>query len=259
MPIRYMLKQFFLPPGLFLLLVLLAWWLRRRFPRLAALCFTVGLGGMWLFSLPVMVEWSARILESEPALAERQWPDLAQQAEVIVVLGGGRALADPGWGVDQPSLLALERGRYAARLAKASGLPLLTTGGLHYGKPPSEAALMAEVLARDYGLPVRWQEGLSRTTWENATYTAELLKAAGISRVVLVTHAWHMPRSRWSFEQAGLQVVSAPMGFLGTANGRPAGGWLPESKAVWQNGILLNEALGLLAYRLFYKGAVAPP
>ncbi|MDX1299185.1 MAG: YdcF family protein, partial [Pseudomonas sp.] len=147
---------------------------------------------------------------------------------------------------------------YAARLAKASGLPLLTTGGLHYGAPPSEATLMAEVLARDYDLPVRWQEGLSRTTWENATHSAELLKAAGIHRVVLVTQAWHMPRSRWSFEQAGLQVVSAPMGFLGTPNGRPAGGWLPEGKAVWQNGLLLNEAIGLLAYRLFYRGPAEP-
>lgn len=175
---------------------------------------------------------------------------------MIVVLGGGRELADPGWGSDQPSLLALERVRFAARLAKASGLPLLTSGGLHFGAPPSEAALMAEVLARDYDVPVRWQEGLSRTTWENATHSAELLKQAGIARVVLVTQAWHMPRSRWSFEQAGLQVISAPMGFLGTPNGRPAGGWLPESKAAWQNGLLLNEAVGLLAYRMFYRGSV---
>jgi uncharacterized SAM-binding protein YcdF (DUF218 family) len=208
---------------------------------------------MWLFSLPVVVEWSARWLEREPALAEAQWGDLARHADVIVILGGGRELADPGWGADQPSLLALERVRYAARLAKASGLPLLTTGGLHYGVPPSEAALMAEVLQRDYALPVRWQEGESRTTWENAIYSAELLKKAGISRVVLATQAWHMPRARWSFEQAGLQVISAPMGFLGTPNGRPAGGWLPESKAVWQSSLLLNEAIGLLAYRLFYQ------
>jgi uncharacterized protein involved in exopolysaccharide biosynthesis len=71
MPIRYILKQFFLPPGLFLLLLLAAWWLRRRFPRLAAGCLVVGLGGMWLFSLPVVVEYSARVLETEPALNER--------------------------------------------------------------------------------------------------------------------------------------------------------------------------------------------
>jgi uncharacterized SAM-binding protein YcdF (DUF218 family) len=148
----------------------------------------------------------------------------------------------------------LERVRYAARLAKASGLPLLISGGLHYGAPPSEAALMADVLARDYGVRVRWQEGLSRTTWENATYSADILHKEGITRVLLVTQAWHSPRARWCFEQVGLQVLSAPMGFLGVANGRPAGGWLPEGKALWQNGLLLNEAVGLWAYRWVHGG-----
>ncbi|MDP3814550.1 YdcF family protein [Pseudomonas sp.] len=252
MPIRYILKQLLLPPGLLLLLLLLAWWLRRRFPRVAATCFGLGLGGLWLCSLPVTVEWSARLLESEPALSEQQWAGLAERVDVIVVLGAGREQADPGWGGDQPGLQALERLRYAARLAKASGLPLLTSGGLHYGAPPSEAALMAQVLERDYGLRVRWQEGQSRTTWENATYSAAMLKETGLKRVLLVTQAWHMPRARWSYEQAGFQVLSAPMGFLGVANGRPAGGWLPESKALWQSGLLINEAIGQLGYRWAY-------
>jgi uncharacterized SAM-binding protein YcdF (DUF218 family) len=252
MPIRYILKQLLLPPGILLLLLLVAWWLRRRAPRLAVACFVLALGGLWLMSLPVVVEWSARQLETEPALGELQWTQLANQAQAIVVLGGGREQNDPAWGGDQPSLMALERVRYAARLAKASGLPVLTSGGLHYGEPPSEAALMAEVLARDYGVKVHWQEGLSRTTWENATHSAEILQKAGIERVLLVTQAWHMPRARWSFEQVGFQVLSAPMGFLGVPNGRPAGGWLPESKAVWENGLLLNEAVGLWTYPLVY-------
>ena len=252
MPIRYILKQLFLPPGILLLLLLVAWWLRRRFPRVAGACFALGLGGLWLMSLPVVVQWSAQQLETEPALSEQQWAELASQAQAIVVLGGGREQGDPGWRRDQPSLMALERVRYAARLAKASGLPLLVSGGLHYGAPPSEAAMISEVLARDYGVAVRWQEGLSRTTWENATYSAAILKGEGIERVLLVTQAWHMPRARWSFEQAGLRVLSAPMGFLGVPNGRPAGGWLPESKAVWQSGLLLNEAVGWWGYRWFY-------
>jgi uncharacterized SAM-binding protein YcdF (DUF218 family) len=252
-PLRYLIKQLLLPPGGLLLLLLLAWWWRARRPRLALACAVLGFGGLWLLSLPALVEMGARALEREPALERSEWPGLAQRAEAIVVLGGGREVADPGWGSDQPSLMAMERARFAARLHKASGLPLLVSGGLHFGAPPSEAALFAQVLGEDFGVPVRWQEGTSRTTWENATLSAPLLREAGVRRIVLVTQAWHMARARWCFERQGFEVIPAPIGFLGVANARPWGGWLPEAMAVWQSGQLLNEAVGQLAYPLVYR------
>ena len=253
MPFRYFVKQLLLPPGLLLLLLVLAWWLRRSRPRLAACCFALGAGGFWLMSLPVVVQWGAKALEREPPLARNEWASLAERADVIVVLGAGRERGDLAWGTDQPTGVALDRERYAARLAKASGLPVLTSGGLHYGTPPTEAALMAESLLNDFGVSVRWQEGRSRTTWENAQDSARLLAPSGIKRVVLVTQASHMLRARWCFERAGFSVVMAPVGFLGVANARPFGGWLPESKALWQSGLLLNEALGRLLYPLLYR------
>ena len=139
MPFRYFIKQLLLPPGILLLLLLAAWWLRRSRPRLAGLCFAIGFGGMWLMSLPVVVQWGAKALEREPPLAREEWATLAQRADAIVVLGSGRERGDLAWGEDQPTGVGLERQRYAARLAKASGLPILTTGGLHYGTPPTEA------------------------------------------------------------------------------------------------------------------------
>ncbi|MBB2493652.1 YdcF family protein [Aquipseudomonas ullengensis] len=253
MELRFFLKQLILPPGGFFLLILLAWLCWSRRPSLAALCLLLGLGGLWLMSLPVVVEQAARWLEREPALVEAQWPQLAQRAEVIVVIGSGREEADPAWGSDQPSATALERLRYAARLHRASGLPLMMSGGLHYDQPPSEAAMMAEVLQRDFSVPTRWQEERSRTTWENAEYSAALLREQGIRRVVLVTQAAHMPRALWCFERQGLDVVAAPLGFLGVANARPLGGWLPEGKALWQSTRLLNEALGQALYPLLYR------
>ncbi|MNM83005.1 hypothetical protein D3C81_950500 [compost metagenome] len=253
MPIRYLIKQIILPPGVLFLLLIAAWWLRRSWPRLSALCFVLGLGGLWAMSLPIVVERSARLLETESALSHEQWAQLAAQADAIVVLGAGRERGDPAWDfVDQPAGAAMERMRYAARLAKASGLPLLISGGLHYGTPPSEAQLIADVLQRDLGVSVRWKEERSRTTWENAQMSAQILLPQGIKRVVVVTQAWHMQRSRWSFEQSGFTVIPAPVNFLGRDHARPFGGWLPESKAMWQSSQLLNEAVGLLGYRLFY-------
>ena len=235
------------------LLLLAAWRLRTRRPRLAALCFALGLGGLWLMSLPLVVERAARQLETEAPLPMAQWATLAGRADAIVVLGAGRERGDPAWGAeDQPTGTALERMRYAAQLAKASGLPVLTTGGLHYGTPPSEAQLMADRMKSDFGVDVRWKEEASRTTWENAQFSARLVQPQGVRRVVLVTQAWHMQRSRWSFEQAGFEVVPAPVGFLGKDHAQPFAGLLPDSRAVWRSGQLLNEAVGLVGYRLFY-------
>lgn len=253
MPFRYFVKQLLLPPGILLLLLVLAWWLRPTRPRLAGLCFAMGLGGFWLMSLPVVVQSSAHMLEREPPLALDEWATLSQHADAIVLLGSGRERGDLAWGADQPTGVGLERERYAARLAKASGLPILTSGGLHYGTPPSEAQLMADSMRDDFGVTVRWQEGRSRTTWENAQFSAQVLLPQGVKRVVVVTQAWHMPRAVWSFRQAGFEVVPAPVGFLGVDNARPLGGWMPEFKSIWQSGQLLNEAVGQIGYLMFYR------
>ena len=253
MPFRYFVKNLLMPPGILLLLLVLAWWFRRSRPRLAGVCFALGAGGFWLMSLPVAVQWGAKALEREPPLAREEWATLAQRADAIIVLGAGRERGDLAWGADQPTGVALERERYAARLAKASGLPILTSGGLHYGTPPSEARLMADSLRDDFGVTVRWQEERSRTTWENALFSAEMLLPQGIKRVVVVTQAWHMPRSVWSFQKAGFEVVPAPVAFLGVDNARPLGGWMPEFKSIWQSGQLLNEAVGQVGYSMFYR------
>lgn len=257
MPIRLILKALLMPPGGLLVLIAVGWLLRCWRPRLAGGCILGGLFGLWLLSLPVMSEWIARQLETEPPLSREQWPRLARQADAIVVLGAGRELNDPGWGSDQPSLLAVERIRFAARLARVSGLPVAISGGSSFGGPPSEAELMARLMADDYSIAARWLEGNSRTTWENALLSARSLQGSGVRRIVLVTHAWHMPRARWAFEQAGFEVLSAPVGFWGTPQQRPLGGWLADGQALWRSSLLLNEAAGRLLYPLLYSAPAA--
>ena len=57
-----------------------------------------------------------------------------------------------------------------------------------------------------------WIADKSRSTYENAKYGAELVKGRGISRIVLVTDAYHMPRAEGCFRKQGLSV--APAGAL---------------------------------------------
>ena len=81
MPIRYILKQLLMPPGILLLLMLLGWWLRRRFPRLAGVCFVTGFGGLWLMSLPAVMQWSAgRSAMGDPGAARRRHRDSRRRA-----------------------------------------------------------------------------------------------------------------------------------------------------------------------------------
>jgi len=172
MPIRYFIKQLLLPPGILLLLLALAWWFRRSRPRLAGCCFALGFGGMWLISLPVMVEWGARALETEPPLAREDWSTLAQRADAIVVLGSGRERGDPAWGTDQPTGTGLERQRYAARLAKASGLPVLHVD-LYRIEDPAEVEELGLDDARESGaLLIEWPSRLGDGLWPDSLILA---------------------------------------------------------------------------------------
>src|SRR3546814_14888599 len=73
---------------------------------------------------------------------------------------------------------------------------------------------MQITLERDFGVEVRWTESESTSTWTNARLSAAKLRAAGIRRFYLVTHAWHMPRAMLAFAGTGLEAVPAPTCFV---------------------------------------------
>jgi uncharacterized SAM-binding protein YcdF (DUF218 family) len=91
-------------------------------------------------------------------------------------------------------------------------------------------------------------EGGSRTTRENALQVAALLGDRCQQPWLLVTSAWHMPRSLPEFEAVGCRVTPYPVDFrTGDATD-----WteysLARSLLLWQTA--LHEWLGLLVYGL---------
>lgn len=211
-----LLAAFLLPPLNGLLLAGLGWllWLRR--PRLARLLVGSGLALLFVLALPVVGNAMLRSLEGEPVSQEQM-----RQAQAIVVLGGGRYRGAPEYGGDTVSVPTLVRLRYAAKLHRETGLPLLVSGGKPDGGGTSEAEAMRRVLADEFGLPVRWVEGESDNTRENALFSAQLLKRDGVTRVLLVTHAEHMRRARRSFEQGGHRRVASTDFISSQAAGPP--------------------------------------
>lgn len=214
---KKLLSALLLPPLAPLLLVLAGLLLLRRRPRLGRWVAFAGLLLLWALSTPWVGKSLLQRVETYPAIA----PGALRDVQAIVVLGGGNLLGAPEYGGDTVGPPSLARIRYAARLHRQSGLPILVTGGAPFGGRP-EGDTMAEALALEFGVPVRWKETASRDTAENASLSAPLLKAAGIRRIALVSHAWHLPRAVPLFEAQGFAVVPAPTAFTAP----PASPWL---------------------------------
>ncbi len=245
-----LLSTLLFPPAINLILLAFAWPFRRRMPWLAAGCVFIALSSLYALSTPMGAYGLLQGLQRSPALSSGP---LESGVGAIVVLGGGRYRSAPEYGEDTVSMAALVRLRYGVRLYRQHGLPLLVSGGNVYEQRLPEAELMARVLVEDFGVPVRWREIASRNTWENARFSAALLSAAGISRVLLVTHASHMPRSLDAFRRNGIRVIAAPTGFFSHPSpGRGALNWVPRASALHASTVALHEYLGLLWYRLRY-------
>ena len=111
--------------------------------------------------------------------------------------------------------------------------------------------MMRDVLSHEFGVAVRWFDERARTTAGNAREAAALLHAAGVQRIVLVTSAFHMPRAQRAFERAGLQVVAAPTGYFGYADGEFE--WadlVPSGDALRISYLALREMAAGLMYRV---------
>jgi len=197
-----------LPPVGPLLLVLFAVFIARRMPRLGRTLFWVGLLSSLAFATPFVARHLAETLETTDVLEIME----AKRAQAIVVLSGDMSFDAPEYRGDVVGSHTLQRVRYGARVAKLTGLPVLVSGGSPEGGG-SLALAMREVFERDFGVPVRWTESASLDTRENAQYSHDILAREKIHRIVLVTHAMHMPRAQAHFVEAGFEVIPAPTGF----------------------------------------------
>ncbi len=208
LPVRFVLKALALPPGGLILIGLAGLITARRRPRLGFALCAVSILAFWALCTPYLADTIARAAERFPAF-DPQHPTAAQaSAQAIVILGGGIRAHAPEYGGDAPSLPTLERVIEGAKVARVTGLPVLVSGS------PREAAAMRRFLEEDLRTPVRWIEGASGDTHENAVFSARILAAAEIRRIILVTSSTHMPRSMAEFAAAGLEAAAAPAEML---------------------------------------------
>lgn len=221
----------------------LALWKRR--PRLARFLLGGSIGLLVLLSLPMVAIQLQCSLQGPPPEGELDVGD----AQAIVVLGADGNSFAPEYGGTSVGSLTLERLRYAARLSKRSGLPLLVSAGaMRAGEPPLAKA-MADTLARDFGVAARWLEERSGDTRENALFSAEILRANRVERILVVTHAWHEARALSEFRAAGMDARAAGTGWR-TAAFASWGAWVPSARGLRESTWAVHEWIGRAWYAI---------
>ncbi|MEN9892466.1 MAG: hypothetical protein RLY78_2761 [Pseudomonadota bacterium] len=262
--IKGVIGALLLPPGGLLLTgILLTLSMQRRVPaseaRQARPLYRVApwllLAMAWTLCTPGAGRWLVRTLtEPPPALAPPLRGALRDApATAIVVLGGGARNHVPEvQGMDLKPLTA-ERLRHGIWLARQTRLPILFSGGTGFDDAaagPNESQAADRVARESYDWPLRWLEGRSRDTRENATYSLEILRAQGIHRVLLVTHAFHQQRAIANFRRAAqeagwaLQIVPVPIGLQPPSDGPTLNDLLPHWEGLQQSYFALHEWLG---------------
>ena len=234
-----------MPPTGLVLLIVAGLLLRRRWGRLGTRLTWISVLALILFGLPI-VSYSM-LLALESGLPTKPPPDHPPQA--IIVLGADVIRTHQESLGIRPGLLTLDRLRTAAALHRRTGLPILVTGGTTQSKTPAVALVMAQSLRDDFQTPARWIEPKSIDTWENARFSADILRAEGITSVYVVTHSWHMRRALLAFQGIGLVVTAAPTP-LDDPLGPDLDDLLPRA-ASWQTGYYaLHEWIGYAWYKL---------
>ena len=208
--------------------------------------------GLYLLSTPLVSSDLVNLIESPT----HDIFTSSIQNQAIVVIGSGLRGNASEFGSDFTlNSRTLERVRYAAKLGRETGLPILVSGGQVFkNNAPSEAAVMAQVLEQEFNIPAKWQENQSRNTAENAIFSRKILQPLKIDKILLVTHAFHMKRAEIEFEKVGFDVQAAPTAHLSSANEDELTifDFLPSAQAMLNSTFALHEYMGLLWYKLRY-------
>lgn len=199
--LRILFRTLILPPACLLILGFIGLALVRRYRRFGIGLIVAALGALWLLATPVIADGLEQMADRYPAL------DLSRPvaAQAIVILGGGGYRREaPEYGGPAPEYELYDRLAYGAYVARHTGLPVLVTGN------GAEAVTMRVSLSRDFGVQAKWADEAAQDTYDNAHDSARILRAAGITHVILVTSDVHLWRAAHEFEMAGLSIVPAP-------------------------------------------------
>ncbi|MFA5703215.1 MAG: YdcF family protein [Advenella sp.] len=213
------------------------------------LCFG-GLSWLLLWSLPITSLILGGILENR---YPHRSIDSISPAQAIVVLGGNTANNRENWFQelsDNPSTHS--RVDTASELYHAQKAPrIIVSGGALAGEVSEAKGMAAKLAGKGVPKSAIMLENNSKTTYENAEFTANELIRNKIKSIILVTSALHTPRSMAVFDRYNLEVTPAPNPPQITIPDDPDFILLlPNARALHASRSIIKEYLGLIVYWL---------
>jgi uncharacterized SAM-binding protein YcdF (DUF218 family) len=129
------------------------------------------------------------------------------RADAIVVLGC--RVAPSG----RPGPPAKRRAAAAARAFLSGVAPVVVaSGGRRWGSQIEARTLRRELVGAGVPEAAVVEELCSLSTYENAIFSAAVLRRLGARQAAIVTCPWHMPRALLDFRAAGVNALALPTG-----------------------------------------------
>ena len=231
-----------LPPGIFILLLLLASFYAKKFKFI----FLLGAFGFYALSNSFVADILLTPLETPYNVTL----DKTLKADAVIVLAGGSVAGSTNLPLAND---AYKRAVWGLMIAKQTNLPLYFSGAGLYKKYTEADAfndsvneIKTNLQVEDISLHV---ENRSLDTYQNAKFSKELFKEQGIENptIFLVTSAYHMKRSVKLYKNFGFNVIPAATGFR--ISNKPKNNWdyLPNMGAFQKSYVALHEYAGLLS------------
>jgi uncharacterized SAM-binding protein YcdF (DUF218 family) len=230
---------------LIMLAIVLALLKRRRGSRVMLALALIGFLAVACGPVP------AWLLEHLQAPYAANAPVTWGQRNAIVLLGAGTVRL-PHDGAVEASLMAYGRIDKAAALyhdCRAAGheCRVEVSGGDARGTGRSEAAVYADALgALGVDASDLMREGRSMNTWQNAQFSAALLKSFAPDRVLLVSSGFHLRRGTLYFDHFGLDAVPERADYASAELS-----WWPLSYNIAMADLAAHEYVGVWQYHWY--------
>lgn len=244
-----------LPPGIFILILFLSAFYAKRFKAVFlffALCF-------YLLSNTFVANFLLQPLEQPYNKGFKA----QKNVNAVIILGGGIVAGSANLPLTND---AYKRAIYGIMIGKSQNLPVLFSGGgLSKKYRESDAFLRcAKELEKPFGINIIISknlaikkfsvlvEGKSLDTFQNAKFTKEKFRKAGIDKpiIYLVTSAYHMKRAVMLYRHFGFKVIPCATDFKVSHRNSNIWDFFPKMSAFKDSYVALHEYFGILSLAL---------